>query len=87
MSEPNLYSKLDTLTESIHNNHSEVVQRLSVLETKLEGLEKLPERVAALETEKARLSGGMAVWTLLGSGALSIITEFFVHLIKGKAHP
>ena len=75
--EANLYTKLDDLTDSIHANHTEVVQRLTALETKLEGLEKLPDRVSALENDRAGVRGGWAVGTVIINALITVVGFLF----------
>jgi hypothetical protein len=67
--EQNLYSKLDDLTSTLHDNHTEVVQRLTALETQLKGL---PERVSSLETDKAARVGAWHVLTLVANFVITL---------------
>lgn len=73
--EANLYQKFDALQEQLQKNHVDVVQRLTALETKLAGL---PERVAVLESEKARFMGGWSV----GAVVLNVLITVFGFLFR-----
>jgi len=72
--EANLYSKMDDLTNILHDNHTEVVQRLTALETQLKGL---PERVSTLENDKAARVGAWHVVTLVANFLITAIGFFF----------
>lgn len=58
----------DKLAEMITDNHTEVVQRLTALETSAEGL---PARVSELEHFKYKLIGINAALSVLAGGAMA----------------
>lgn len=61
----------DEIVTLLHEHHSETVQRLTRLETQLEGL---PERVAKLEKKDAWHSGITAAVSAIFSSGLTILS-------------
>ena len=58
------------LAQIVADNHAEAVERLGRIETALDGLGKLPERVEKLESHRSWLAGAFAVVSLAFTVAL-----------------
>lgn len=52
-------------------NHTEVVQRLTALETQMAPIVLLPPRVTALESWRGKVTGAFAIVSAIGSAILS----------------
>lgn len=72
--EPNIYDRFDSLNTTLQENHIDVVQRLTALETSLKGI---PERVQTLENKGASLSGSLSVWTIVVNLIIAAVGFFF----------
>jgi hypothetical protein len=64
----------DEIVTLLNNNHIETVQRLTRLETKLEAIEDIPERVSRLENKNSWYSGVIAAVSALFGSGLTIIS-------------
>lgn len=67
-----LGDQLDNLSETLSEQHTEIVQRLTALETTVKGL---PERVSLLETNRGKIAGGLAVLTFIVTSAIYLLTS------------
>lgn len=72
-----LETKLDTLSESIHQNHLETVTRLTRLETQIEQFAELPERVRALEGVRGYITGIAAAISFVLTSGMLLFTSLF----------
>lgn len=64
----------DEIVTLINENHVETVQRLTRLETKIESLSELPERVSKLENKNSWYSGAVAAVSAVFSSGLTILS-------------
>lgn len=66
---------ISKMSDRQNNNHIEVVQRLTALETKFAPYESLTPRVASLEGWRGKITGAFALLSAIGSAILAIIAK------------